>query len=153
MKLKTFFTATIFTILLAVPVLAFSKIEGYVTSTYENRVVISTENGNHSILLEDAAILKSKRLINSEDIKEGDKLLVVYEEGVFSPLIYPPQKTAHTALVRRNNYEADHREEHNPGIVNMLELLPFYARGTNANLIGMLEDIIDINYYTGLEVF
>lgn len=159
MKLKTFFTTIIFTALCIVPAFAFSKIEGKVTTTYEDRVIITTEdNGRVSILLEDAAILKSKRLIDAEDIKEGDKLLVIYEERSFAPLIYPQRKIAHTALVRRSdesyaNNGNNGNNEAERTVINMLDLLPFYARGTNTHLVGLLETIIDTNYYTGLEVF
>ncbi|MCL2610539.1 MAG: hypothetical protein FWE02_02565 [Defluviitaleaceae bacterium] len=153
MKLKTILTTAVLTTIMAVPAFAFSKIEGKVTDVRETEVTIEVENRNYSISLEDAAILKNKRLIEVDDIKEGDGLIVIYEQQTFTPTIYPPRKMAHTALVSRDEKESEEFQTKEPQVINMLELLPYYARGNKQDLVQTLEDIIDTNYFTGLEVF
>ena len=152
MKLKTILTTAILTTVITIPAFAFSQIEGKVTDVRENEVIINTENGNYSILLEEAAILKNKALTEAEKIEEGDKLVVVYEPQTFAPAIYPPRKIAHTAIVIRSEKETDKDEIEETKVLNMLNLLPYYARGNNQSAIQILEDIIDTNYYIGLEI-
>ncbi|MCL1925489.1 MAG: hypothetical protein FWF50_07890 [Defluviitaleaceae bacterium] len=161
MKLKTIFTTAVLTAVLAVPAFAFSRVEGTVTNVRDTEVTIRTNRGNYNrnytILLENTPILKDTLLAEVRDINEGDDLVVIYEQSQISPLIYPPQREAHVALLFENEAEQTSEAENGTrGIINMVELLPYYARGNNAaalQTLGTILDVIDTNYYTGIEIF
>ena len=154
MKLKTILTTAFLTTIMVVPTFAFSQMEGTVTDVRETEVMIETESGNYSISLEDTAILKDRHLVSSEKIEEGDELIVVYESQTFSSLIYPPRRVAHTALVLRSeNENLEDMQKEESHVINMLDLLPYHARGNNQNSVQDLEEILDTNYHTGLEIF